>query len=105
MAVAAGTVVGYSKPAKDNKDKKGDAKGNNGGQTPNRNGGGGQSDNTPGPGNGNARKNGGDSDNSTPNQNRNGKSTGDSQPKPDAIDKSVSARQIAVLADPMLLRM
>jgi hypothetical protein len=88
MAIAAGTLVGYSKPAKDDKDKKGDTRGNGGGQTPGRNGGGGPAGRTMGPGDGSGRKNGDARDNSTPNNQQPDRSTRDSRSKPGNDDKS-----------------
>jgi hypothetical protein len=87
MAIAAGTVAGYSKekPAKPEK------KGNPGGQTSGHNGGGGgQTNSASGNGPGNGRRNGGAIDNTTPSDRRTGQSSRDSEPKPQAVDKGSS---------------
>jgi hypothetical protein len=84
MAIAAGTVVGYSK----DKPAKGDKKGNTDGQTTGHNGGGGKTNGPSGNAVGIGHKNGGPADNPTPNEKRTGKSPGDSQPKPETAGKS-----------------
>ena len=81
MAIAAGTVVGYSK----DKPAKADNKANNSGQAAHHNGG--QTNSPSGNANGPAHKNGGAPGNPMPNEKQTSKSPGDSQSKPDAVDK------------------